>query len=310
MRSMIFGLVLGLFGLISFCQADDVQLKRDGDRVDVNIGGELFTSFHFEGTYPKPYFHPVYAPGKTLVVRENVFGKEGEQGNDAKTGMGHFHHKGIWIAIDSINEGLNYWHEKDKIETTSVVAKMQDGRGVIQVENVWNDAKGEPLMKEQTVYTITPDRMIRCDVTFSAIQAVTFGDTKEGLFAIRVHHDMRELSGGHIINSRGEQGEKECWGKPAPWVDYHGQVGGKTVGISLFDSPENFRPSRYHVRGYGLFAINPFGEKKYSNGEKEEAPVTLKPGESLSLKYGLYVHSGDDKEGAVAAQYQKFLSAE
>ncbi|TWT59343.1 DUF6807 domain-containing protein [Rubinisphaera italica] len=288
-------------------EAGKVNVVREGDKAIVNIDGSHFTTYNFADSQAKPYFHPILAPGDVLVVREQVFNKEGEQRNDAKTGMGHFHHKGAWIAIDTVNDGLNYWHEQDHIKNQKIMVSSQGDNGVIEIVNEWQGQNKKPLIKEETRYTITPDRLIVCELKLTAIdQPVTFGDTKEGLFAIRVNHSMREMSGGEIVNAAGEEGEKNCWGKPSPWIDYHGEVDGKTVGISLFDSEDNFRPSRYHVRGYGLFAINPFGEKKYSNGKAGAAPVTLQPGESVKLRYGLYVHEGDEKEGHVAEQYQKF----
>ncbi|MCG6158599.1 DUF6807 domain-containing protein [Rubinisphaera margarita] len=296
--------------------AAEIKVVQKGEKVVFSIDGEHFTTFNYADSQAKPYFHPIYAPGKTLVVREQVFNKDGEQGNDAKTGMGHFHHKGLWIAIDTVNEGLNYWHEGNRIENVSVKLRKLDPNSnkrvhgsVLEVVNHWLDADEKPLIKETSVYTITPDRIIACDLTLSAIdKSVTFGDTKEGLFAIRVAHALRGLSGGEIVNADGAKGEKEAWGRTSPWVDYYGEVDGKTVGVSLFDDPKNFRPSRYHVRAYGLFAVNPFGESKYTNGENEAAPVTLEPGDSLNLRYGLYVHDGDTKAADVAETYQKFVN--
>ncbi|HRX78504.1 MAG TPA: hypothetical protein P5307_05545, partial [Pirellulaceae bacterium] len=38
-------------------------------------------------------------------------------------------------------------------------------------------------------------------------------------------------------------------------------------------------------------------------------PVVLEKGESLRLRYGLYIHSGDTLEGKVAEAYKQFVSA-
>ena len=57
---------------------------------------------------------------------------------------------------------------------------------------------------------------------------------------------------------------KETWGKPAEWVDYSGVLDGEKLGVALFDSPESFHhPARWHVRDYGLLAINPFGSSAF-----------------------------------------------
>ena len=290
--------------------AGRVAINVHDHQADVTIDGELFTTYHFSPDLMKPYFHPVFAPGKKLVVRKEIFNKQG-QGKGHQKGLDHFHHKGLWIAIDSINkEMLNYWHEENRMKTENVSVSTCSDNATLHVDNIWLDNDEKPILKNSVDFTFTPDRMIICEMALTALdQPVTFGDTKEGLFSIRVNYEMRGLSGGRIVNADGLKGEKECWGKPTAWIDYHGEVGGDTVGVALFDDPNNFRPSRYHVRAYGLFAINPFGEKKYSNGKQKAAPVTLKPGESLKLRYAAYVHSGDEKQGKVVEHYKQFLSA-
>ncbi len=291
--------------------AGQVEIALHETTADVTIDGELFTTYNFSPQLMKPYFHPVYAPGKKLVVRKEVFDKQG-QGKGHQKGLDHFHHKGIWIAIDSVNkEMLNYWHEKNRMTTESVKVSTCGNNATLHVINHWLDNDNKPILKNKVDFTFTPDRMIICEMALTALnQPVTFGDTKEGLFAIRLNYELRGLSGGRIINADGLKGEKECWGKPTAWIDYHGEIGGETVGVALFDDPNNFRPSRYHVRGYGLFSINPFGEKKYSNGKKKAAPVTLKPAECLKLRYAAYIHRGDEKQGKVVEHYKQFVSAQ
>ena len=78
------------------------------------------------------------------------------------------------------------------------------------------------------------------------------------MFGLRVatSMDVTSKKGGKIINAEGIE-NTPAWGKPSPWVDYTGPVGGKTVGVAIFNHPSSFRyPTTWHVRDYGLFAAN------------------------------------------------------
>ena len=73
------------------------------------------------------------------------------------------------------------------------------------------------------------------------------------------------------------------------------------------DHPGNFRPSRYHVRNYGIFSISPFGEHAYTGGKEPAKPVHLKAGEDLRLQYAIYFHGGDAVKGQVKDAYEQFM---
>ena len=144
----------------------------------------------------------------------------------------------------------------------------------------------------------------------AAVVPVTFGDTKEGSFAVRVNDAIREEKGnGKITNADGKVGEKECWGRTSAWCDYSGKVDDKPVGITIFADPKNPYPSCWHVRGYGLMAANPFGRDKsgFPDMKGKTDLVKLAKGEELKLRYGLLLHTGDVKEGKVAERYQQFV---
>ena len=234
-----------------------------------------------------------------------------EQGPDHVTGKGHFHHKGVWIAVDSVNdEKWNYWHEGKKITNQTVTILPGDSSaGRLSVTNLWL-GDNDPLIKETTEIKFYPIRLITYEIQLAAIdEIVTFYDTKEGFLATRLAHSMRALSGGRIVNADGLKGEEDCWGKPTQWIDYYGEVEGRIAGVTLMDHPNNLRPSRYHVRAYGLFAISPFGERTYSKGKSEAVPLVLEPGQSVRLRYGVYIHSGDTESGKVADTYRKFVAS-
>ena len=281
--------------------------KSDGE-LEIRIGGKTFGVLNHGKNWNKPFLFPVHAPNGKNVLRD-IIATKAEQGS-SKDGTDHFHHKGVWISVDSVNdEKLNFWHEGSRIVCDKVEHSVADnGTGMLVIHNSWME-DDKPLVKETTSVVIHPSHLLTYHISLSAVDKdVTFYDTKEGFFAVRVAHTMREYQGGHIVNADGLKGEKACWGKPTPWIDYYGDVEGKTCGVTLMDHPDNFRKSRYHVRGYGLFGISPFGPKKYSNGEEAESPVTLSPGkDGLHLTYGLYIHDGDTDAGKVKQAYQQFL---
>ena len=78
--------------------------------------------------------------------------------------------------------------------------------------------------------------------------------------------------------------------------------------MTLYDHPSNFRLSRYHVRGYGLFAINPFGPAAYTDGEQPADPVTTAGFNNVTLQYGIWIHSDATPE-QIAERGQQFIDA-
>lgn len=223
----------------------------------------------------------------------------------------HIHHKGIWLSIDEVNE-IRFWAEKGIIKNADAVVLCAAGNPAkFCVTNHWLGSDGQPLLIETTQISVFANRLLAYDTTFAAAgQAVTFNDTKEGLFGIRLPNAMREaVAHAPVVGSNGEVGTKALWGKAMDWIDYTGPVDGRLCGVAIMDHPDNFRPSRYHVRDYGLFSISPFGEASYTNGAQPAQPHTIAAGGTLRLRYGLYVHAGDTASAHVADAFQQFVDA-
>ena len=278
--------------------AEEVKLDKAPDGVKVSIGGNEFTTYRFDKSQQKPYFFPVLASDGASIARQL------EKPED------HPHHKGIWCSIDEVN-GIKFWAEKGKIENVSVeIVKAEGNPAQLKVVNHWLEDDGKPLLRETATVSIYANRLLDYDLEFTALdKPVTFGDTKEGMFGMRVANSLRGASGGKISNAEGLTEEKNCWGKESKWVDYVGLVDGKTYGVALFDDHRNFRKSRFHVRNYGLFTLSPFGQKAYTNDMLPENPLTLEPGQSIRLHYGIYIHDGDTQHGHVPAVYETFLKS-
>lgn len=277
--------------------ADAVTIEQQPDKLAIKINGKDFTVFNYGSSLRKPYFWPVLSSDGALLTRP-IDPNEKD----------HPHHKGVWFSVDEVND-IKFWVERGKIVTREITS-TSGNPAKIQLTNEWLKNDKDPVLIERTTISIYPSRLITYDSTLSAPkgQLVRFDDTKEGFFGIRIAQSMREKEGGAVFNSEGKKTTQECWGQPAKWVDYSGKVDGKTYGVTIMDHPGNFRPSRYHVRDYGLFSISPFGEGAYQNDGKKAKPYILDDATpSLRLRYGLYIHDGAGAEGDLTATYQKFL---
>ena len=296
-------LIIAQSGIPSAAAADpevSMQAAPDDHQIHISISGKPFATFNSAPDLPKPFLLPVRTAEGVVINRAL----------DDESDKDHPHHKGLWVSVDEVN-GLRYWNEDAPISTLSArVIRSGPEVGILETVNQWRHPETEEVqLTETTTIAVYPDRVLAYDILLTAShRPVVFEDTKEGLLGFRLAPSMKERNGGRIEASDGTKTEANCWGQTYPWIDYVGEVDGHTAGIALMDHPGNLRSSRYHVRSYGLFAINPFGESAYTKGQNDAAPVHLQPGESLRLRYGVYIHDGDTQKADVAAAYQRFLS--
>jgi hypothetical protein len=285
---------------VAVAKADEpVTIESQPDKLIVKIRGGDFSTFQYGASLPKPYFWPIKSDDGAILTRP-IDPNEKD----------HPHHKGVWLSVDEVND-IKFWAERGKIVNREI--KSSSGNpATIHLQNEWVGRDGAPALIETTTIAIYPNRLMTYDVTLSAPrnQLVRFDDTKEGFFGIRVAQSMREKEGGTVFNSEGKKTTAECWGQRARWVDYTGNVDGKTYGVTLMDHPANTRPSRYHVRDYGLFSMSPFGEGAYQNDREKAKPLILddeKP--SARFRFGLYIHDGAGDSAKLMEAYGQFLQS-
>ena len=302
--------------------AEAVELKRQGDRIDVLIGGKPFTTYYFGADSPKPYLHPLRSAQGTVVTRgwpmvRNIPGESHD----------HPHHRAMFFTHGDVN-GVDFWGEGEPSRASqtaqgqfysseelpkgrTVFRKLNEAAGnTIRAEFDLVGPDGKPIGEETQDYTFSGDestRTIDCAFTLTANRGpLKMGDTKEGTFAIRVVKAL-EAPTGRMLNSEGKVGEKEIWGKRAAWVDYSGTVAGEPLGIAIFDNPSNIKhPTYWHAREYGLFAVNPFGEHDFYNDPRRDGSVTIPAGQSLTLRYRVLIHHGDASDAKVADKYKEY----
>jgi hypothetical protein len=298
-----------------------VKITPGPEKISIEINGKPFTDFYIAGSQvSKPYLWPLRAATGTYVTREWPMEKVEEEASIARPD--HPHQRGLWFAHAKVND-LDFWNiapldqrpynqpDRGKIVLDKLGAiKNGKDQGSIAATFDWKDHDGKTLLTESRVTTFYADkdqRTMDLDITLTAAVPVTFGDEKDGVLGIRMRPILQEDKGtGHITNADGLQGEKQVWGKPSNWCDYSGDVKGEKVGIAILDHPSNPRhPVRWHVRGYGLFAANPFGQKVFDKTQPDGS-MTLAPGKSLRFRYRIIIHPGDVKSADIAGQWAKY----
>lgn len=308
-------------GLVVFGQLDlnaqegAFEVKKDGDKYRVEIDGKLFTEYITKG-YNKPVLYPVIGPHGVSMTRNYPFKTVKGEATD------HVHHASLWFTHGEVN-GISFWHNGEKtgkIIPTEVV-RAEGGRfASIVTKNNWNGPDGKTICTDRTAIRFfkTPKgTMISYGVTIFASEGdVKFGDTKEGSMGIRTHPNLRLSNGkgvttanGNALNSAGHK-DKQLWGKRAKWVDYWGKIDDHTVGVAIFDHPNNPRhPTWWHARDYGLIAANPFGIHNFERKKKGVGDMTVKKGEKLSFLYAFLFHEGDAESAGIAETYDRWVEA-
>ena len=81
-----------------------VTFKEGEKRIEVEIGGEQFATYHYGENWMKPFLHAVRARSGAIVTRGYPVERIAGESND------HVWHHGIWYGHGDIN-GVDFWRE-------------------------------------------------------------------------------------------------------------------------------------------------------------------------------------------------------
>lgn len=321
--------ITALLLLASSVRADGVTVTKTADRVEFKIGSSLVTRYYTGEKWAKPFFFPLLAKGDVPTTRAWPVEGEPQETKD------HVHQKSAWFCHgDVIPEGIelkgkvkgvdgvDFWAEVPNHGKIVCVEVGEPKGDTVSTRNEWRTSDGVKILDEVRVLTLKElgdARLLILEIELKAtVCNLTFGDTKEGSMGVRVHDRLRVEGGaGRLENADGKfiasdtykaTKDTPIWGVKSAWCDYTGKVDGKEVGIALFDDPKNPFPSCWHARGYGLMAANPFGRdnSKFPAQKGNKDLVKLAKGDSLKLRYGILLHTGDSKTGKVAENFAAF----
>ncbi len=326
-------------------QAQTIKLvdAKEKKQVDVLVDGQPFTSYVYWDNQKKPILYPLRTSKGTTVTRgfplEKVAGERTDHPHHISSWFNYGNINGVdfWnTPPEGVTRDRGAIQKFGTIKHTAIKSsKGGKGKAQLDVSMDWLMPDGAKIMQEDDQIFFRAANNIRIVdrvITLTAQkEKVVFNDSKEGALGIRVTRTLEEPTkeplvftdekgvptqvkvldntgvAGVYLNSEGKVGEKEGWGTRAKWMTLSGTVKGEDVVIGIFDHPKNSTyPAYWHARGYGLFAINPFGAKEFTKGATT-LNYTLQPGQSATFRFRILIHSGKLTKEQTEALYQQFL---
>ncbi len=221
------------------CQSQTVSFTRRGDAIQVDIGGQPFTTYHFDPKVAKPFFQPLRTANGITVTRGFPSANTVPSGYDQDPNL-EPHQRDMYFAHGNI-DGYDFWSEEVFAKYYDTVHAETFGRMVLRTVEEQNsgsssatiratfDLEGpdkKPFAQEVQTFTFSGDKDSRAvDCTFvlhAARRALIFGDTKEGTFALRLAPQLTAPA-EPWSTPREESGEPQIWGKRADWVNVDGR---------------------------------------------------------------------------------------
>jgi hypothetical protein len=286
----------------------EFTVEESAGKVTVKLDGKLYTEYRTDSRVP--YCHPLVSASGACLTRHWPMEKGFKEEED------HPHHRGFWMSHGAVN-GHDFWAWTTKKSDPKIEHKgVRRGKdAAFTVDLAWTAAGKMHLTEERTYAFAQIDADTTTITVTSKLTAADgdalFGDTKEGMFAIRVDRTLR-LKGkdakGGIADSEGRKDE-DAWGKKSDWVAFHGpDEKGEPAVIAVFDHPSNLRhPTWWHARDYGLLAANPFGIHDFEAKEDKHAgDHVLKKGETLVFRYEVILHHGSLESAKLTERWAEF----
>jgi type 1 glutamine amidotransferase len=227
----------------------------------------------------------------------------------------HTWHHALWFSWKFIND-LNYWEEKDGVSPglTEIVSRQvetnEDGYAKIEIALSYHPPGGASLLKENRFLSISrPDGDGHYTIDWTSrftVQEQTVvlertpvagqpgGRARGGYTTLALRMNTRTLSQVELTDSKGRK-NLDIHTHPTAWVDISGRLRSDTTrvaGITVFDHPDNPRhpPPGYVIND--MLADHNLRFTYTNPGFLYREGLTLNPGESIVLKYRIFLHDG------------------
>lgn len=271
---------------------EQVSFQRDGVEL---------CRLHFAGNQQRPFVFPIVGPSGRVLTRMG----------HPRDPVGHSHHNSVWFSHENV-AGVNFWTDRaGKDQKLGRIQHMRvlrlddsDVAAVVETENAWLGPDGTAVLHDKRRVSARPlengEWLLEFDIQLEARGGeAALEQTAFGILGVRMAKTIGVADGGGTIrNSEGGVDEKECFRKPARWMDYSGPVANGIVeGITILDHPENANhPVPFHCRNDGwMGAALTFA-----------GPLAVKVDAPLRLRYALYIHRGGASHEKIDERWKSF----
>lgn len=291
--------------------AQEYVLRQDGDRsVALKQGDRIVWQWNVGGPEGKPFVHPMTLPDGTVLT--DLRPKD------------HVWHLALWWSWKYL-DGVNYWEPgrggkpDGETKVTSVKITPAGNEAKVETDLLYRPRDSERVvLSEKRTWTFLPpdkDGGYRID----ALHVFTAGDKPVKLDRTPIPGQPGGVSyGGYAGFSirmpeatrtwafRGSEGGTglALHGKPARWMDFSRQASeGRPAGegVAIFDHPKNPR----HPTPWVVIPSMPYFSPAFLFNE----PMTLPAGETLTLRYRVWVHAGPAGPEALEREWKAFAGA-
>lgn len=291
--------------------AAQFTLQDDGKALTILDGGKSVLSYNYvmvrppggeaQGRYARScYIQPLYGVDGDVLTEDFP--------------ADHYHHRGVfwaWPKCEVDGKALDVWLSAAAKQVFERWLRKDVGadRAVVSLNNVWKlTGDPEPKLRETITFTVYPvegdGRAIDFSLSFANLcpKPINFlGAAGKGYGGFCVRMDAQRKD--PVITIAQGPLKEDALRAETPWADFSSRAtpGGGYSGIAIFQHPKNpgYPHSGWILRYYGLFgAAWPHLET-----------FALQPGQSLDLRYRLYLHRGGASEARVAEQFAHFVDS-
>lgn len=254
------------------------------------------------------FIHPLYSPDGGLLTQIHP--------------QGHFHHMGLWhawVKTTFKNESLDFWNLDNgeggiRYEETLAIDETPDSVGfaVRQAHYALRDGVEETVLSDTFTVQLTSVRFKQAGEIYSIdyeTQQTNISDAPIVMEAYRYGGGIAYRGPGYWGQTNSEYltseglGRKDGHGSRARWVRFSGPTETGEASVTILSHPSNAQ-SPQPVR------IWPEGPMFFNYVPTQKAPLTVAPGETVTLRYRVLVADGFLPPDIIDTLWQDYADTE